>query len=345
MPRTNGRRSTSRSSMREVAELAGVAMSSVSRVLSGHPDVSPEMRERVMAAVDRLGYQPDLLAQSLRRRATKSIGFVVGDIANPLLAQIASGAETALRAAGYSMLLTNSENDPSLDAQHLGLLEQRRVDGFLLSLASEDDPRTLGVLTRIESPIVLIDRELPPSVPASAVLSDHRAGMKAAVDHLLDLGHRNIGLILGQPLRFTRERRIGLQEAYQARGLPPTYTIVEGRLGSAHGREATRNLLDGEQPPTALVAGGNQLVIGTLEELRARGLRIGDDISLISCDAVSVTELYDPPIALVRRDNVELGRRAAELLLRQLEADGEPEQVVLPTEFVARPSCAPPPAR
>jgi LacI family transcriptional regulator len=328
--------------MREVAELAEVAISSVSRVLADHPDVSPAMRERVMSAVDRLGYQPDMLAQSLRWRATKTVGFVVGDIANPLFAEIVSGAETTLRASGYSMLLTNSENDPQLDAQHIGLLDQRRVDGFLLSLAAEDDPTTLSLLARMDGPIVLIDRELPAAVRASAVLSDHRSGMKQAVDHLLDLGHRDIGLILGQPLRFTRERRIGLQEAYEARGLPATYTIVEGRLGPEHGREATRGLLESPSPPTALVAGGNQLVIGALEELRDRGLRIGSDVSLVSCDTVSVTELHDPPIAVVRRDNVDLGRRAAQLLLQHLASERETQQVVLPTEFLPRPSCAPP---
>jgi LacI family transcriptional regulator len=339
---SNRRRDGTRASMREVANLAGVAMSSVSRVMSDHPDVSPEMRDRVMVAVERLGYQPDLLAQSLRRRSTRSVGFVVGDIANPLLAQIASGAEHALRASGYSMLLTNSENDPALDARHLGLLDQRRVDGFLLSLASEDDPATLAALATIEGPVVLIDRELPATVRASAVLSDHRVGMMAAVGHLLELGHREIGLILGQPLRFTRERSIGLEQAYVSLDLPPTYTIVEGRLDARHGREATRALLDAPRAPTALVVGGNQLLIGALEELRARSLRIGADISLVSCDAVPLTELHDPPIAVVRRDNVELGQQAARLLLDQLENDAGPSQLLLPTQFVPRPSCAPP---
>lgn len=336
------RRAPARSSMREVAEFAGVAMSSVSRVMSNHPDVSPEMRERVMVAVDRLGYQPDILAQSLRRRTTKSVGFVVGDIANPLLAHIARGAETVLRRSGYSMLLTNSENDPELDAQHIGLLEQRRADGLLLSLAAEDHPATLATLARVESPIVLIDRELPPTVAASRVLSDHRSGMRLAVDHLLDLGHRDIGLILGQQIRATRERRAGLQEAFQARGLPPSYKILEGQLGVEHGRGSTIGLLDAEQPPTAIIAGGNQLLVGVLEELRSRGLRPGTNISLVSCDAVPVTELFEPPIAVVRRDTDELGQRAAELLLAQLEDDESARDIVLPTEFVPRHSCVAP---
>ena len=335
-----------RSSIREVADLAGVAISSVSRVLSGHPDVSPAMRERVMAAVERLGYEPDLLAQSMRRRSTNSIGFVVGDISNPLLADIAKGAETALREAGYSMLLTNSENEPALDAAHIRLLKQRRVDGFLLSLAAEDHADTLDALRSVEGPVVVVDRDLPAGVRASAVLSDHQSGMKAAVTQLLELGHRDIGLILGQRMRPSRERRLGLEAAYAELRLPTTYRIEEGRLDGGHGREAARRLLGDDEPVTAIVAGGNQLLVGALEEIKARGLALGADVSLVSCDAISVTELFDPPIAVIRRDTVELGRAAAQLLLEQLRSeDAEPRTVVLPTEFVARDSAGPPPAR
>lgn len=328
--------------MRQVADLAGVAMSSVSRVLSNHPDVSERMRERVMSAVEELGYQPDLLAQSLRRRATRSVGFVVGDIANPLLAEIVQGGETTLREAGYSMLLTNSENDPRRDADHVALFEQRRVDGLMLSLASEDNPALVGLLAELDTPVVLIDRELPDDTSASAVLSDHRTGMRAAVEHLLDLGHRRIGLILGQPMRPTRERRLGLQDAYASRSLPATYTVVEGMLAPNHGRDATRRLLAEAEPPTAIVAGGNQLLIGALRELRERGVDVGRDISLVSCDEISVTELYAPPIAVIRRDTREIGRQAALLMLRLMNGETTPERVILPTEFVARPSCAPP---
>lgn len=331
-----------RASMREVAELAGVAMSSVSRVLSGHPDVSEGMRGRVMAAVEQLGYQPDLLAQSLRRRATLSVGFVVGDIANPLLAEIVQGAETTLREAGYSMLLANSENDPTRDTDHVRLLEQRRVDGLMLSLASEDNAELTELLGALETPVVLVDRELPAEAAASAVLSDHRTGMRAAVEHLLELGHRRIGLVLGQPMRPSRERRRGLEEAYAARGLAPTYTIVEGMLDPNHGRTATRGLLDQAEPPTAIVAGGNQLLIGALTELRDRGVRVGEDISLVSCDAIPVTELFTPPIAVIRRDNREIGRQAALLMLRHMGGEETRERVLLPTEFVSRPSAAPP---
>jgi LacI family transcriptional regulator len=338
------RRPSSRASMRQVAERAGVAMSSVSRVLSGHPDVSATMQERVMAVVAELGYQPDLLAQSLRRRETHSVGFVVGDIANPLLAEIVKGAERVLRDAGYSMLLTNSENRPERDAAHVRLFEQRRVDGLMLSLAAEDNEETIQLLKQFETPTVLVDRELPPDVGASAVLSDHRTGMRDAVGHLLDLGHRRIGLILGQStIRPSRERRAGAEEAFNDRKLPVSYTAVEGMLAPDHGRSATRQLLGAAEPPTAIVAGSNQLLIGALEEIIARDLTVGEDISLISCDAIDVTELFRPPIAVVRRDNREIGRQAAGLLLERL-ADVDPgaRTVILPTTFTPRASCAPP---
>src|SRR5580698_8819045 len=130
-------RSATRTGMREVAERAGVAMSSVSRVLSGHPDVSPQMHRIVMDAVRELDYRPDMLAQGLRRGRTYSVGFTVSDIANPVLAEMVTGAESQLRAHGYSLLLTNSEGNPELDVEHIELLERRRVDGLILALAEE----------------------------------------------------------------------------------------------------------------------------------------------------------------------------------------------------------------
>ncbi len=340
----NGDRS-SRSSIREVADRAGVAISSVSRVLSGHPDVSDAMRDRVSAAVRELGYQPDLIAQGLRQRRTHSIGFVVGDISNPLLAEIVSGAEATLRDAGYSSLLTNSEGDPEMDAEHVGLFERRRVDGLMLSLAREDHYETLRALEAVDIPVVVIDRDLPVRVRASAVLSDHRQGMRAAVTHLLELGHRRIGLIAGPPVRPSLERQAALAEAFEQFGVPPTFVVKAGGFDTRHATRATRVLLDDPNPPTALIVGGNQLLSGVLGEIQRRRLQLGQDISLVSCDSVPLSELFRPPIAVVRRDTRELGQVAASLLLERLadRADGGPRQVVLPTEFVARASCGPVP--
>ncbi len=330
--------------MREVAQLAGVAMSSVSRVLSRHPDVSVAMQERVLAAVAELGYQPDLLAQSLRRRETMTIGFAVGDISNPLFAEIVASAETRLRAAGFSMLLTNSEGSPALDAAHIQLLAQRRVDGIILSVSDEHDPMTLGALERLDVPVVVLDRNVDVG-RAVHVYTDHQRGMRQAVAHLLDLGHRNIAMISGQRMRPVEERRAALEACYAERGLPKTYRILEGAFSVDYGARTAGELLSTDNPPTAIIAGGNQLMLGSLRVLHSRRLRLGRDVSFVGCDDIPISELYNPPIAVVRRDTAAIGRSAAELMLALLRNDEDVEDVTLPSDFVARPSCGPvPPA-
>ncbi len=333
-----------RASMREVAELADVAISSVSRVLSEHPDVSADMRERVLAAVAQLEYEPDFLAQSLRRGATLSVGYVVGDISNPLHATITSGAESVLRAAGYSMLLMNSDNDPELDAAHIRFFQARRVDGMILSLSSERRPETLAVLAQVDVPIVMIDREVPADLGASTVCNDHRVGMREAVGHLLDLGHRRVGLITGAlDLWPVRERVAGMAEVVAAKGIPDETICLVGSLSAEHGERSTEQLLAMDPRPTAIIAGGNQVLAGCVRALVRHGVRVPDDISLVTCDEVDLSELHSPPIASVARDTLLLGRTAAELLLERLNG-GEPRTVVLPTTFTPRPSCGPVPA-
>lgn len=329
--------------IRDVASHAGVAMSSVSRVLTDHPDVSHVMRERVMRAVEELGYEPDWLAQSLRRQETRTIGFTMSDISNSVMAKIVLGAESVLRESGYSMLLMNSEGSGDRDAEHIATLGRRRVDGLMIATATEGHRRTLAALREAAAPVVVIDRHMPKSLGASAAYFDHRAGMREAVGHLLDLGHRRIALVLGQAFRPTAERRRGLEDAYKERDLPPTFEVVEGHYSEQHGMEATERILAGAEPPTAIVAGSNQLLTGTLRVLKRHGLAIGHDISLASCDEISLTELHDPPIAVVHRDNAEIGRRAASLLLERLRGEDEPATVTLPTHFEPRASCAPHP--
>ncbi|HEY7050268.1 MAG TPA: LacI family DNA-binding transcriptional regulator [Jatrophihabitantaceae bacterium] len=330
-----------RAGMRQVADRAGVAMSSVSRVLSGHPDVSEAMRARVMAAVEELGYEPNMLAQMLRRGATQTVGFVVGDISNPLLAQIALGAEVALREAGYAMLLTNSVNEANLDATHIRLFQQRRVDGLLLSVADETSEDTIATLGRIPKPSVLIDRDLDLDEPASAVLSDHQTGMTQAVEHLVGLGHRRLALVAGSPhVRPTRERVAAIEEAAAAhRGV--LCQVRSGAFTETHGAAATRELLDSRRPPTAVIAGGNQILVGVLRELARRELRVPDDISVVTCDDVPLAEFLSPALATIRRDPYEMGTTAAQLLLARL-GGGEPQTVTLPATFSAAGSCAPP---
>jgi LacI family transcriptional regulator len=329
---------TGRPQMRDVARRAGVGASSVSRVLSGHPDVSERMRETVMAAVEELGYRPDLLAQSLRSGRTYSVGFVVSDIANPMLAQVATAAERRLREAGYSLLLTNSEGRAEHDASRIRLLEQRSVDGLLLSVANENHPETIRALQEAECPVVLLDREIPLGEGLSRVTFDHRAGMAAATRSLLDLGHREIALVIGGPRRPAHERRAGVEEALAERG-GANLTVIEGDFTIAHGAAAAARLGAAEPRPTAVIAAGNLLMQGVLLGLREHRLRIPDDVSFVGCDDTAVAALHEPSISVVGRDMGALGAEAAELLISQLNGDDDAREIVLPTEFIRRQSC------
>jgi len=329
--------------MRKVAERADVAISSVSRVLSGHPDVSDRMRARVQAAVAELEYEPDFVAQSLRRGQTLSVGFVLGDISNPLLADVVLGAERELRHNGYSMLLMSSENDPDLDVRSVRFFDTRRVDGMILSIVDETNEGLLEALRQVKVPVVLVDREVGEDVGASSVVADHRSGMREAVEHLIRLGHRRIALIGGSRATLPgRRREAGLHDAVQASAAAIEVEILDGPFSQAHGAQATTRLLDRRDPPTALVCGSNQLLVGCLSVLNARGVVVGDDISLVTCDDVPASLVFRPPLASISRDMVGLGRSAAELLVRRLGHAGPPEHIVLPTRFTARESCAPP---
>lgn len=327
--------------LREVAERAGVAVSSASRVVAGHQDVSPRMVARVRAAIEELGYEPNVLAQSLRRGSTMCIGILMRDISSPLFGEIVLGAEVALQEAGYSTLLTNSHGRGEVDAARIGLMRRRRVDGMLLSLADEDEPDTLVELRRGRQPFVLIDRVLPDDLAASAVLSDHEGALRASVEHLVALGHRRIGLVCGpRSLRPGRESQRAFEIACAEAGV---HGIVHaGPFQTSWAERATEQLLSLAEPPTALVAASSQIVFGMLGVVRAHGLRLGVDLSLIAFEDVPMLEFVDPPIAVVTRQPVEIGRVAAELVLERL-AGGPPRTVTVETRFEPRASCGPAP--
>ncbi|MBA2513986.1 MAG: LacI family DNA-binding transcriptional regulator, partial [Solirubrobacterales bacterium] len=246
--------------MREVAERAGVALSSVSRVLSGHPAVSESLRRRVLMAVSEMDYEPDFTAMSLRRGSTMTVAFLVRDIASPLFSDLVKSAERELRRQGYSLLMMNSDGDPDRDAAHIRLFARRRVDGLILSLASETHPETLAALKSLRAPVVLIDRRVP-EIQASTVLSDHYHGLRAATRQLADQGHRRIALITGpHEVLASRERVRGYKAGLRSAGITAEDRLLRiGNYSVEFGNSQTTQLLSEPDPPTAVIAGAVML--------------------------------------------------------------------------------------
>jgi LacI family transcriptional regulator, galactose operon repressor len=332
--------------IKEVAARAQVSVSTVSRVLNDYPFVSEDARRRVTEAMQELDYRPDMTARSMRTGTTGAVGFVVSDITNPVFAAIAKGADAVLHPHGYSLVLANSGGDPEHEAELVAALRQRRVDGLIAAVADERSPGLVDRLARVPA-CVLFDREVAGSA-ADAVCSDHASGMNAALTHLARLGHTRVGLIagrlgqLGSRGRVTAFRRAGSRLGLDRDGA----LVITGKLSRETGYEGARELLSLGKPPTALIAGNNQLTVGALEALHAQGIEVPAELSFVACDDIDLTRMHDPPIDVIGRDAEEHGRAAAELLLRRLEdPHGPPRRVVLPTSFVRRASCDVPPAR
>lgn len=330
-----------RPTIREVARRAGVAVSSVSRVLNDHPDVSLRMQERVLAAIEELGYEPNLLAAGLRKGSSRTVGFVVSDLLNPLFASMVTGAQRVLNQSSYAAVIAASGDEADRDAEMAGVLRRRRVDALIASLADETNPRVIMELERFEGPVVLLDRRVDGLANASIVETDHESGMNQAARHLLALGHRRIALLTGPLQVHPSVRRVeAFRRAYAERGsTAPEDLIRTAGFEPEIGEELTFELLRSPSPPTAFIAGGNQLLTGVLRSLRRLGLRAGRDIALVSCDDVPLSELHDPPITVIDRDVPRIGEVAALLALERIEYPARPpRRVVLPTSLVLRSS-------
>ncbi len=330
-----------RVTIRDVANRAGLSVGTVSRVLN-HKRVSRKALEAVTQAIEELGYAPNAVAQSMRTQTTRAVGLVVNDISNPLFSGIARALDEVLHARGYSLLIANTDNDPRRERLIIDSLKQRRIDGLAIAVSDETDVHTTALLRSVEFPVVLLDRQL--EIPADKVCDNHSNGMKKAIRYLFDLGHRDIALITGgNDVRPGRERARGYLEAFREGGIPVNEgRLRQGRLDSSFGYEEACRILKEEPRPTALVAGGNQILTGVLRAVRQFDIRIPTDLSLISCDEIDLTALMNPPITVITRDIERIGTLAAELLLRRIA--GQPtadySRQVVSTELLVRESCA-----
>ena len=333
--------------IRDVARSAGVAVGTVSRVLNKHASVSPEVRERVVEAIRILGYEPDAVAQSMRLRTTRTVACAIRDISIAGFGSFVKAAEQVLREAGYTLLLTNTDEQPQRELELLTTFAKRRVDGVIMTISDEGDEDLRRALKEMRVPIVLMDRDV--ALDLDVVAIDHRGGTRAAAAHLLELGHRRIALLTGHAtMRPAHERVAGFQEAHRRAGLAPGPDLIRcGGFSAEFGFEQLSALLLTNKPPTAVVAGGMTMLPGVLRAIAAAGLRIPDDISVIAGGDTDLAELFSPAVTAVRWSNADWGRNAVRLLLDRIERlyAADPRRVTLATELVHRASCAPPAER
>ena len=328
----------------DVAREAGVSVGTVSRVVNEAPTVTPAVRERVLAAIEKLGWSPNVSARAMRGAPAHMAGFIFSDIRNPLYSYMVKGAEDVLLEKGYMLVVASSDGKPEREAALIRLLTQRRADGLLLTVEEETNPLLIETIRAANVPVVMVEREL--GLPTDSVGVDHFHGTLQATSYLLSLGHLRIALVSGgRDNRVARDRRAGYLKAYQNAGMPVATTLIRTESFAAeYGLRETQALLSQPEPPTAIVSSGQRLLSGVLEAIRMKGLRIPQDISLIASNDTELARLATPPITVVRYDPYALGREAALQLLRRIngEADADAVRIELPTEFILRDSCAPP---
>ena len=324
----------------DVARRAGVSASTASRALNGRGELSERTRAAVADAARALQFQPSQLARSLRTSTTHTVGFVVPDVSSPFYAAALKGAQAALHESGYRVLLMDCEQSADREVEALHTLLAHRVDGLLVSTVGLERNRFARVLGH-RVPCVFFDSAID-GVGDGRVILDNDRGIALLVDHLVEHGHRRIGLLAGSESETSgRERRLAFRAAMKRHGPRVTAGGVAGsRWTQEDGRESTHKLLDRRSPPTAIVASSVELALGTLHACRERGVRIPDDLALATFDDAYFAELLDPPLTAVTYDPAVVGQAAATALVEAMGED-EPSRrdVSIPVTLVTRRSC------
>ena len=306
--------------------------------------VNAATRARVEAAVAELHYVPNDLARSFRFKRTQTLALVLSDITNPFWTRVARGVEDVARRAGYSLILCNTDENEAIQAETVGLLLQKQVDGLLLV------PRSSGTelvefIRRQRVPVVILDRRVP-GVPADTVRGDSEGGAYQLTRHLLQLGHRRIALLSGPAdLPTAADRAAGFQRAMHEAGCLPEALVLYGEYTYASGMALARQALAASPCPTALFAGNNLIATGALHAARAAGFEVPSRLSLACFDDFPPELLVEPFFTSAMQPAYQLGCQAASLLLERLAAPDPtpPCEIVLPVEIVTRRSTGPPP--
>ena len=323
----------------DVARHAGVSAATVSRVLNGHVKVDPALAERVTDAVAQLGYRRNAVARNLRTSRTSLWAVIVSDVENPFFTSMVRGIEDVASAAGYSVVLCNSDENPAKESAYIAAALSEQMAGVVIS-PSSNHVEDVSLLLDAGCPVVVIDRELD-NVDADTVLVDNEHGAELATTHLVEQGNTRIACIAGPRWLSTATQRF---DGY-ARALTNARQSVDEALvryadfREQGGYDAMQSLLDDGAAPDAVFAANNLMTIGAMESLVQRGLSGPGDVAIVGFDAIPWADLIRPTLSTVSQPTYEVGRRAAQLLAKRVSSPGaEPERVVLPTSLQVRAS-------
>jgi LacI family transcriptional regulator len=341
-PMTTHRRPT----MKDVAQHAGVSVSTVSYVLNNSGPVAAERRARVLDAVEVLNYTPNESARSLKRRSASTIGLVVPDLANQFFALLAEGVERAASERDVLVVLCAPEATGAAGSVNARLLRSQRLDGVVYLSGADMSPSSLLELTRL-GPVVLVDEQIP-GFDLPAVVSDSRRGARVIARHVLEQGHRRIAVIGGPPRLWTAQQRLaGYREALAAAGLDPDdLPVLAGDYHQDSGAELAAQLLSGPpgERPTALLCANDLMAIGALQYCKSAGISVPAELSIVGFDDLPVASLLTPALTTVRQPARDMGFAAANLLFDLLEdKPGDSSNGMFPVTVQIRDSVAPPP--
>jgi len=332
----------SRATIKDVAQLAQVSTTTVSHVVNNTRAVNPATRARVLGAMSTLGYQPNILARSLRKGVTKTIGLIVPDASNPFFAEVARKIEDLGFKQGYSVILCNSDNDPIKQTSYINTLLAKRVDGVIF-ISSDSAPSDLSRLVDNHIPLVVADRDVSLEFADVVLLDNERAGYEAT-RHLLELGHRNIACITGPyDLSPSMQRMEGFKRCLSEFGIQFQPQLIQtGDFSIQSGKVATLRLLSAGPKPTAIFALNDMMAIGAMSAVNQAGLSIPGDMSLIGFDNIELAGMVTPSLTTVAQPIPEIARQATSLLIERLAGtrNGSNQKVILSAELLLRDSTA-----
>jgi LacI family transcriptional regulator len=317
--------------IKEVADLAGVAVGTVSHVITGSVPVSDLLRRKVQAAIRELDYHPNHVARSLKTSKTRTLGIIVPDMTIPYFPKLIRGAEAAARRRGYSLIAVNSDDDAERQRDLLSLLRSQRVEGILLVMAAAPTPvNQIARMVDAGMRIVCLDR-IPDRVPVDSVSVEDTEAAEMGVNHLIEQGYRRIAIVTGpQTLKNERQRLLGYKFAMDRAGLPIDEELVWfGNLRPEDVAQMCRERLATERRPEALFCTNGPTGLGALRALRDCGLRPPEDIAFVTVDELTVDDLFYPSITTVVQPAFEIGGRAAEMLLDRIESIAPSDSVTV----------------